>query len=251
MVKESPFTEPMANPPSKQRKTAKKSTSDAGRSHRPGPSRSTRPPRKRGRYHHGDLPRALVKAALELISKEGGGNSQSFTLREAARVVGVTHGAAYRHFKDKTALLAVVAEEGFRELNEQMETARTNARASAGPREVRARIQAIGGAYVRFALERQSHFRVMFGPNLDESGRFPALEAEVARSLRVLLEEVEPAAIDGLMAPGKALDHALALWTMTHGYASLVLMRKIQVKPAVAGAYFAKLFDSLLDGVVK
>ena len=55
-------------------------------------------PRKRGRYHHGNLPIALVKAALELVEESG---SEALTLREVARRVGVTHAAPYRHFKDK------------------------------------------------------------------------------------------------------------------------------------------------------
>ncbi len=64
-------------------------------------------------YHHGDLRRALVEAALRLIGERG---PREFTLREVARCVGVTHTALYRHFPDKAALLAVVAEEGFRML---------------------------------------------------------------------------------------------------------------------------------------
>jgi len=66
--------------------------------------------KKRGRYHHGDLRRALLDAALELLAREG---ASALTLREVARRAGVTHAAPYRHFTDKQALLAAVAEEGF------------------------------------------------------------------------------------------------------------------------------------------
>ena len=203
-------------------------------------------PAPRSAYHHGDLARALVKAALQLISKEG---ADGFTLREAARVVGVTHGAAYRHFADKTALLAALAEEGFRELVAAMEAARRSS--SRGASHVRARLHAIGTAYVRFALEHPSHFRVMYGPRLDQDGRFPALEAEVARSFNVLLDELVAASSGGLLAPGKSVDHAVALWTMAHGYSLLVLARRIQVKPAVAEGYFGQLFATLLDGMIR
>jgi AcrR family transcriptional regulator len=212
------------------------------------------PTKARAAYHHGDLPRALVTAALEIISKEG---ADGFTLREAARLVGVTHGAAYRHFADKTALLAVLAEEGFRELVAATETARAavgdGSTVAGGRSAVRARVHAIAEAYVRFALEHPSHFRVMFGPRLDLDKRrpFPALEAEVQRSFQVLVDEVEAAAKSGLLVPGTAVDHALGLWTMTHGYASLVLTRRIQVKPAMAVQYFGQLFATLLDGVMK
>ena len=220
----------------------------SAKARKPRKSAKSRPPGKRSRtgYHHGDLPRALVRAALELISKEG---ADGFTLREAARLVGVTHGAAYRHFADKTALLAALAEEGFRELVTTMEAARALVPRSD---DVRARVHAIASAYVRFALEHPSHFRVMFGPRLDLDKRrpFPSLEVEVARSFNLLLDEVEPAAKRGLLTKGTGIDHALALWTMTHGYASLVLTRRIQVKPAVAVQYFGQLFATLIDGMI-
>src|SRR5262245_40005842 len=72
---------------------------------------------KKGRYHHGDLRRALLEAALELIRAEG---QAVLTLREVARRAGVTHAAPYRHFKNKEALLAAVAEEGFRDMTQRM-----------------------------------------------------------------------------------------------------------------------------------
>src|SRR5262245_1806188 len=74
----------------------------------PAPSRARR--RRRSRYHHGDLPRALRDAATRLIAERG---ADGFTLREAARLVGVDHAAAYRHFADKRALLAAIAEDGY------------------------------------------------------------------------------------------------------------------------------------------
>jgi len=40
-----------------------------------------------------------------------------FTLREVARRAGVSHNAPYRHFKDRDDLMATVATQGFRELN--------------------------------------------------------------------------------------------------------------------------------------
>src|SRR4051812_5046168 len=64
-------------------------------------------------YHHGDLHRALIDAALDLIEREG---AQALTLRAAARLAGVPQAAPYRHFSDKDSLLAAVAEDGLRAL---------------------------------------------------------------------------------------------------------------------------------------
>ena len=61
-------------------------------------------------YHHGDLKNALLEASLKLIGEVG---PEAFTLREVARALGVNHTAVYRHFEDKRALLAAIAEQGF------------------------------------------------------------------------------------------------------------------------------------------
>src|SRR5262245_49026880 len=109
-------------------------------------------PRKR-RYHHGDLRAAMIQAALRLIVAKG---PRGFSLREAARLVGVTHPAAYRHFPNKAALLAAVAEQAFRALKATMD------RACARTTDPLARFQQAGIAYVRFAVAHPAHFRVMF-----------------------------------------------------------------------------------------
>ena len=77
-------------------------------------------PRRREHYHHGDLRNALLSAALKLVAKRG---VEGFSLREAARAVGVSAAAAYRHFEDKSALLAELALEGLVRLANRMEDA--------------------------------------------------------------------------------------------------------------------------------
>src|SRR5262245_39291725 len=64
---------------------------------------------KRG-YHHGDLRKALIDAALEQIAAHG---AHTLSLREVARLAGVSHTASYRHFSRKETLLAAIATEGF------------------------------------------------------------------------------------------------------------------------------------------
>ena len=61
-------------------------------------------------YHHGDLRAALIRAALSLIEEHG---VKGLALSDAARLAGVSVAAPYRHFKDKEALLAEIAAEGF------------------------------------------------------------------------------------------------------------------------------------------
>ncbi len=208
---------------------------------------------KKRAYHHGDLPRALIEAALEHIKREG---VEAFTLREAARAVGVTHAAAYRHFEDKRALLANIAEEGYRVLAADLREASRSGGAfapeggSQPEGDALVRLTAIGRAYVRFAFREPARFRVMFGPRLNLDRRFPGLEAETQRAFRILLDAIEAGQKDGQLIEGVSRDLATALWTSAHGFASLVLHRKIIVRSgARAEAYYLEIVRPLLTGL--
>jgi AcrR family transcriptional regulator len=146
------------------------------------PRRSSKP--TRDTYHHGDLRNALVKAAVELVE---GSSPEELTLREVSRRVGVNHRAAYRHFKDKTALLAAVAEDGYRELLAAMEGSLTALPSKAKSAD---RLMALAVAYVTFAIDQPARYRIMFGRRLNEDGRFNELEDLVARAYGLLAGEL-------------------------------------------------------------
>jgi len=207
-------------------------------------STKRRRPKKQS-YHHGDLPRALVGAALELIETRG---PEAFTLREAAASVGVTHGAAYRHFEDKTALLAAVSQEGYRALAARLSD--VAAQAKGGPR---ARIEALASAYVEFALERPAHYRVMWGPRLNEDGRFPSLEAAISDAFTIVVGEMKRGQDEGVFRKTPAArELAIGMWVTAHGYLELVARRRLKVKSQkVALEYFQTLFEPFLDGLTR
>ncbi|MBX3189983.1 MAG: TetR/AcrR family transcriptional regulator [Labilithrix sp.] len=199
---------------------------------------------KKSAYHHGDLARALVTAAVDLIAKEG---PDALTLREVAAAVGVTHAAAYRHFADKEALLAAVAEEGYRGLAKSLGKAALSAET-----EPRKRLRRLGAAYVEFAMDRTAHYRVMAGPRLNEDGRFPSLERAIADAFASVLHEIERGQDAGVFREGAARDLAIAVWIAAHGYVDLVLRRRLKVKSAkVAVDYFLTLFDPFVDGLAR
>jgi AcrR family transcriptional regulator len=104
-------------------------------------------------YHHGNLKRALLDAALELVQTMG---SEAFTMREVARRAGVSHNAPYRHFRDKGELMAAVAAEGYDGLREWFMKA---ADAGTNPLD---RLALSGRGYVQFAKRYPQHFTVMF-----------------------------------------------------------------------------------------
>lgn len=171
-------------------------------------------PANKRNYHHGQLRETLVAAALDLIRSEG---PQGFTLRAVARRAGVSHAAPYRHFADKNALLAFVAEEGFRRLAAFM-----RARAGAGGTPL-ARLHAIGVAYVLFARENPAHFRVMFAAEIEEKAAYPELMAAGDAAYQVLVKQVEACQAEGILKTGGREELSLAAWSLVHGLAMLMI----------------------------
>jgi AcrR family transcriptional regulator len=105
-------------------------------------------------YHHGDLRRVLIDAALQLV---GEGGPDAVSVREAARRAGVSPGAPFRHFPSRDALMNAVAEEAQRRFREQIEAALTEAPAS----DPLGRFRCLGLAYLRWAMKNPTHFEII------------------------------------------------------------------------------------------
>jgi AcrR family transcriptional regulator len=112
---------------------------------------------KRG-YHHGDLRSALVQAGLDLLKTRA---PDAVSLREIARMAGVSATAVYRHFPDKQALLSALCDEGAEDLARLQQAAM--AQAGGG----RSGFDAVGRTYVRFALANPTLFRLMMTAPVD------------------------------------------------------------------------------------
>jgi AcrR family transcriptional regulator len=176
-------------------------------------------PRKRSRrkppsrYHHGDLRRALVAEALRTIQADGVGG---LTLRGVGQTLGVSRTALYRHFADKAALLSEVAREGFSTLRlETIEAWERGGRGWAG-------FEAMGAAYVRFAVANPSHYRVMFGGFVVGSPN-PDVAREGSGAFQALVDAIEWLQQDGLMRPDDPQQLARFVWALVHGVAMLVI----------------------------
>jgi AcrR family transcriptional regulator len=177
----------------------------------PRPAKKTTPAKRAGRPP--DVRRALLDAALEIVKEQGVG---AISLREAARRAGVTHGAPYRHFADRAALVAAVAEEGFREL---LDAALAAASAAGG--EPLKRFQALGVSYVKYAIEHPAHFRVMFG--VEASGATPEVRAAESAVFALTVSALAEAQRAGLVIEGDTQELALCAWSTMHGLAGLLL----------------------------
>lgn len=164
-------------------------------------------------YHHGNLREALINAALGLISEKG---TAGFTFADAARAAGVSAAAPYRHFRDRDALMADVAQRGFEQLEGDLALA-----AVKGDQSPVAVIDRIARAYLDFTRREPAQFSAMF-----ESGQVFTESSDVRlasdRVFNVMLDacktlvETQPA---DQRAP--AMMIALHINALTHGVASL------------------------------
>jgi AcrR family transcriptional regulator len=174
-------------------------------------------------YHHGDLRTALVDSALAILAEDG---ADALTLRGVARRAGVSAMAPYRHYPDKTALLAAVAGRGFEALRDAL----AEADAKAPPGQA---LAAQGIAYVRFALAHPVMFRLMFGPvqsTVDSELKTKGHSAYSVLANRVSLETPEPL----------REARVLGCWGLVHGLAGLALDGLIgPVGPAIEAAVTA------------
>lgn len=176
-----------------------------------------KPARKRRAYHHGDLANALLDAADRLVAEKG---PNGFSLREAARAVGVDPAASYRHYRDREAVLHALARRGFTKLAAAMREAAEGLRATSPEK----RLVALGHAYVRFAVEHASSFRVMFGPT-GVDARDHLLKGDYPDGIGGY-DRLQMAIGAWADAEGLAIDleyASLTLWGGVHGLACLLV----------------------------
>jgi AcrR family transcriptional regulator len=205
---------------------------------------------RRARYHHGDLRNALLAAALELVAERG---VEGFSLREAARAVGVSAAAAYRHFEDRSALLAALALDGMARLALRMEEAIARAPGAPGtPARAAAELAALGAAYVEFAVANPSHFRVMFGPWCEhpQSADVPPEVFPGGRDpFQLLGDALDGMVRAGAIAPAAREGAEIAAWSAVHGLASLLVEGALPLNAAERSQAYDVLQRTLLLGL--
>src|SRR5215212_7528558 len=172
-------------------------------------------------YHHGDLRRALLDASIAIVRESG---PAALTLRAAARAAGVSQTAPYRHFADRAALVAGVAEDGFRRLHGRL-IAAASASTPPGSTE-RSGLQRLALEYLRFAVDHPAEYRIMFGDELTAlpSGALPESCAAARESVFALLREgIGRLQEQRLVRAGDPRVMALSAWALVHGLAMLTI----------------------------
>ena len=169
--------------------------------------------RKRRTYHHGDLREALVEGALAILRDEG---LEALTLRAVARHAGVSQAAPYRHFADRRALVAAVAERGFERMQQTMLQQMQGSQGRGG-------LKMVAVAYVQFGLANPAQYRVMFGPEVAITNDLPTLRETGRGVLGFVAEGIRQLQGAGLVGNGDPWKMAVAIWAALHGLVMLTL----------------------------
>ncbi|MEL6408137.1 MAG: TetR/AcrR family transcriptional regulator [Chloroflexota bacterium] len=170
---------------------------------------------KNDNYHHGNLREALIDIALDILEEEG---SAGIKMRAVGKRAGVSASAAYRHFSDKSALLAAVAKRGFDDLTIALNQVRTKTHLS-----VDEQLQEMGVIYVVFAVEHASQYRLMYGSEAIRTEDYPDLAASAHNMSREYALLVKQCQASGVMKGETTTEILHVMWACTHGAAMLVI----------------------------
>lgn len=184
--------------------------------------KSTKKIAKAKSYHHGDLAETLLKAAIELLRKEG---PAGLSMRKLADYVGVSRTAPYHHFKDKNALLCEIAITGFKQQidiaqmhAQQMEKATTKA-------EQKQLFEHYFFAYIEFADTHAETYDLMYGRTIWKAGHpTEALQTISRDSFKQWLMWVEKLQKSGILSNADTpLRVGQSTWATLHGLCRLLI----------------------------
>jgi len=175
------------------------------------------------KHHHGNLKEALV---LYTLSAADRGDLAELSVRKAARDLGVSPGAAYRHFPDKDALIREVAQRGFDALADKFESVVPFESRAQNEGDARSRFHALAQGYVDFARDRTDLWRLMFGP----LGRATHPADTRPSTYDWLAKSLDELARFGVISPPNPEKQFFA-WSAIHGLSDLQSSPAIGMEP--------------------
>lgn len=168
--------------------------------------------KKKDQYHHGDLRSTLLEVATGMIAEEG---VENLTMRGLSQQIGVSRTALYRHFDDKSALLAAIAEEGFNQLAQGIRQ-----KTADGDEDILSRFGKMWMGYIGFAMENPTLYSLMFGKQIFNWQDYPGLLRAGTESFNEVVELVRMCQQANQMKSGDPVKLAYVAWSMAHGLAT-------------------------------
>ena len=197
----------------------------------------------RDSYHHGDLHSTLVQAAEHLLEKQG---FSELSLREVAKLAGVSHSAPYRHFRGKAGLLEAVAQAGFNRLAGMVDAAH-----DAFPDDPEAQLRAAGVAYVEWATENPERTHLMYGGMMKSEDVPEALRACAEDAYAGIFRIIDEGRRAGVFGGDDTDSVVISAWAVVHGLTMLILgSGKVNPDgPEQVRALALRVCDTILDGI--
>lgn len=198
-------------------------------------------------YHHGDLRRVLVEAALQLVSE---GGMEAVSVREAARRAGVSPGAPFRHFPSRDALIQAVAEEAQRRFRAEIDAAL--AAAPAG--DPLGRFRRLGLAYLRWAMRNPTHFEVISSRRLFDHDKAAAISRDNAELIALTEQTLADAFAAGQLRTADLKQVQIAGRALVYGFARMNIdghFPRWGVAAPEAERTAEAILDLFIDGIAK
>ena len=208
--------------------------------------RAARPPAPKP-YHHGDLRRVLIDAALQLV---GEGGPDAVSVREAARRTGVSPGAPFRHFPSRDALMQAVAEEAQRRFRAEIEAALSEAEVG----DPLARFRSLGLAYVRWAMRNPTHFEILSSRRFFDHDKAVGVSADNAELIELTERTLAEAFAKGQLRAGNLKAVQIAGRALVYGFARMNIdghFPRWGVGGAEAGRMAEAIIDLFIEGIAK
>jgi AcrR family transcriptional regulator len=200
--------------------------------------RTTRPPAPKP-YHHGDLRRVLIDAALQLV---GEGGPEAVSVREAARRAGVSPGAPFRHFPSRDALMNAVAEEAQRRFRTEIEAALAAARAS----DPLSRFRCLGLAYLRWAINNPTHFEIISSRRFFDHDKAAGVSQDNAELIDLAERTLAEAFAQGQLRSSDLKRVQIAGRALVYGFARMNIDGHFP-RWGIAGAEAEQTAEAILD----
>ena len=186
-------------------------------------------------YHHGRLKEALLEAARCLVVERG---INGFSLGDAAKLVGVTAAAPYRHYPDTNALVAELGQRGFEKFSDCLETAWND-----GQPDPYTAFMHTGPAYLAFVREEPGMYAAMFGNFSIVAVAGPCAAAQ--RALEILFRTTG-GALKYLGGPENRIHQlAMQVWSLSHGVATLAMSGYLDDPEPLLSAGMAQLIQGV------
>ncbi|MBR1215318.1 TetR/AcrR family transcriptional regulator [Bradyrhizobium sp. JYMT SZCCT0180] len=190
-------------------------------------------------YHHGDLRRVLIDAALQLV---GEGGSDAVSVREAARRAGVSPGAPFRHFPSRDALMNAVAEEAQRRFRAEIEALLAEAPAN----NPLGRFRCLGLAYLRWAMKNPTHFEIISSRRFFDHDKAAGVSQDNAELIDLTERTLAEAFAQGQLRPADLKQVQIAGRALVYGFARMNIDGHFP-RWGVAGADAERTAEGILD----